>query len=137
MYSEFESDFDYDGTLSEPCEEINMDRVKTRLEQAHDEMMNRQHVEPKPQPPYPPPAPHDGMRWSSFHAAWLDIRPDVDAFLADIEQVCRKHGMSIGCGEQMASPCVESLDEHSIGRMKDWEIIAKRDRVAISKDEKE
>jgi hypothetical protein len=34
-------------------------------------------------------------RWSSKSEERVEI-PKVDAFLAEIEEVCRKHGMSIG-----------------------------------------
>lgn len=44
--------------------------------------------------------------------------PDIDAFLADVEAVCRKHNLSIGHEDGHGAFEVEALDEFNIKWLK-------------------
>lgn len=57
---------------------------------------------------------------------WIDLRegslrgevPEVDAFLAEIEEVCRRHGMSIAHEDERGEFRIQRFDEQSIERLK-------------------
>ena len=52
-------------------------------------------------------------RWDSRKGEMVQ-RPDVDAFLADIEAVCRKHGLSIGHEDGHGSFIVGPFDQGEV-----------------------
>lgn len=45
-------------------------------------------------------------------------RPDVDAFLAEIAEVCKRHGFSIGHEDGHGSFLVHRYDEHQVESLK-------------------
>lgn len=45
--------------------------------------------------------------------------PDVDAFLADIERVCREHGLSLAHEDCHGAFLVEPFDEQTLEWLKD------------------
>lgn len=57
-------------------------------------------------------------RWKRAQDAYGEA-PDVDAFLAEIEAVCRKHNLSLGHEDEYGSFVVEEFSEQNVKWLND------------------
>lgn len=59
------------------------------------------------------------QRWNEARGERIDSAPEVEAFLDDLEAVCRKHSMSIGHEDSHGGFIIYDFDPANIAWLRD------------------